>query len=66
MVARNFFLLLLNYSAWFCLGPAYQDIQTFIYASVYYVFVKREHWIKSFVKKTRRLNFEFEQKKAKT
>ena len=34
VVARNFFLLLLNLSAWLCLGPAWQDIQTCIYASV--------------------------------
>ena len=29
MVARNFFLLLLNCSAWPCLGPAQQKIHTF-------------------------------------
>ena len=29
VVARNFFLLLLNFSAWPCLGPAEQDLQTF-------------------------------------
>ena len=30
VVARNFFLLLLTCSAWPCLGPAYQNKQTFI------------------------------------
>ena len=33
VVARNFFLLLLNCSAWPCLGPAQQDMQTFIFPS---------------------------------
>ena len=28
VVARNFFLLLLEFSAWPCLGPASQDLQT--------------------------------------
>ena len=30
MVARNFFLLLLNCSAWPCLAVAYQNLHTFI------------------------------------
>ena len=34
VVARNFFLLLLNCSAWPYLGPAQQNKQTFIYLSV--------------------------------
>ena len=34
VVARNFFLLLLDCSAWPCLGPAYQNKQTFISPSV--------------------------------
>ena len=31
VVARNFFLLLLNCSAWPCLGPAWQVIDTNLY-----------------------------------
>ena len=34
VVARNFFLLLLNCSAWTCLGPAYQDLHTFFGSTV--------------------------------
>ena len=34
VVAWNFFLLLLDCSAWPCLGPAYQNKQTFISPSV--------------------------------
>ena len=37
VVARNFFLLLLNCSAWPCLGPAYQNKQTFISPSVFMI-----------------------------
>ena len=34
VVARNFFLLLLNCSAWPCLGPAWKNKQTYISPSV--------------------------------
>ena len=33
VVARNFFLLLLNFSAWPCLGAAYQDLQRLFLSS---------------------------------
>ena len=34
VVAKNVFLLLLNCSTWPCLGPAYQDLQTFWFPTV--------------------------------
>ena len=35
VVARIFFLLLLNCSAWPCLGPAQQDLHTYLFPSVF-------------------------------
>ena len=37
VVARNFFLLLLNFSAWPCLGAAQQDLQRLFLSSVHLI-----------------------------
>ena len=44
VVGRNFILLLLNFSAWLCLGPAWQDLQIspgplYFHAMVLYIYI---------------------------
>ena len=51
VVARNFFLLLLNCSAWPCLGPAWQKIHTFSGCPVHNGYIQSDNFIWSWALK---------------